>query len=124
MGHCKIRRIRIVTENFIVVETAEQAVDLLAELHERATGALSKALKRYLKDRVEPDADQRALFRYPELRLNYQCQGEVPLTTRQGPVAGQLQRDRDPPGRFPQILARTTRAVDERFHDYRGSRRQ
>ena len=51
------------TEAFIVVQTAEQAVDRLAALHERATTALSQALKRYLKDRVEPDAEQRALFR-------------------------------------------------------------
>ena len=72
----------IVTEAFIVVQTAEQAVDRLAELHERATTALNQALKRYLKDRVEPDAAQRAQFRYPELRLTYHCQGEVPQTTR------------------------------------------
>lgn len=50
----------IVTEAFIVVQTAEQAVDRLAALHERATTSLSQALKRYLKDRVEPDAEQRA----------------------------------------------------------------
>lgn len=70
------------TQAFVVVETAEQAVERLAELHERATSALSQALKRYLKDRVEPDAEQRALFRYPELRLTYAYQGDVPLTTR------------------------------------------
>lgn len=70
------------TEAFIVVETAEHAVDRLAELHARATTALSQALKRYLKDRVEPDAAERLTFRYPELRLTYHCQGEVPLTTR------------------------------------------
>ena len=39
-----------------------------AALHERATGALNQALKQYLKDRVEPDAEQRALFRYPPPR--------------------------------------------------------
>ncbi len=70
------------TEAFIVVQSPEQAVDRLAELHERATTSLSQALKRYLKDRVEPDAEQRALFRYPELRLTYTYQGEVPTITR------------------------------------------
>ena len=70
------------TEAFVVVQTAEEAVDRLAALHERATGALNRALKQYLKDRVEPDAEQRALFRYPELRLTYHCHGEVPQTTR------------------------------------------
>src|SRR5471030_37343 len=83
MKVCKSEhRMRTVTEAFIAVETAEQAVDRLTELHDRATKALSQALKRYLKDRVEPDAAERALFRYPELRLVYECHGEVPLTTR------------------------------------------
>ena len=70
------------TEAFIVVSTAQEAVDRLAALHERATTALSQALKRYLKDRVEPSAQERALFRYPELRLTYRINGEVPTTTR------------------------------------------
>ena len=70
MKACKSEhRMLIVTEAFIVVQTAEQAVDRLALLHHRATTALNQALKRYLKDRVEPDAEQRAMFRYPELRL-------------------------------------------------------
>ena len=70
------------TEDFIVVATAEEAVDRLAALHERATKALSQALKRYLKDRLEPTAEERAQFRYPELRLTYRINGEVPTTTR------------------------------------------
>lgn len=82
MQHCTSDRIFTVTHAFVVVETAEQAVQQLAELHERATGALSQALKRYLKERIEPDAEQRALFRYPELRLTYTSNGEVPTTTR------------------------------------------
>jgi AMP nucleosidase len=69
-------------EAFVVVETAEQAVDRLAALHEKSTAALSQALKRYLKDRTEPNAEERALFRYPELRLTYEYHGEVPATTR------------------------------------------
>ena len=70
------------SQAFEVVDTAEQAVDRLAALHEQATGALSQALKRYLKDRTEPDAGERALFRYPALRLTYYCQGEAPVITR------------------------------------------
>lgn len=54
------------TQAFVVVDTAEQAVERLAELHERATSALSQALKRYLKDRVEPTAEERAQFSYPQ----------------------------------------------------------
>jgi AMP nucleosidase len=82
MKVCKSEhRMLIVTEAFIVVQTAEQAVDRLALLHNRATTALSQALKRYLKDRVEPDAEQRSMFRYPELRLTYHCQGRPPVPT-------------------------------------------
>ncbi|GAB3382225.1 hypothetical protein GCM10027514_22110 [Azotobacter armeniacus] len=70
---CKIERdkkteIPIVntdTEAFIVAATAEEAVDRLAALHQRATSALRQALKRYLTERVELDAAQRSLFRYP-----------------------------------------------------------
>ncbi|MFV3402988.1 MULTISPECIES: AMP nucleosidase [Pseudomonas] len=67
---------------FEVVATPEQAVDRLAALHEQATGALSQALKRYLKDRTEPDEQARTLFRYPALRLTYHSLGEVAATTR------------------------------------------
>jgi len=69
-------------DEFFVAQTAEEAVDQLAVLHERATGALNQALKRYLKDREVPDAQQREQFRYPLLRVTYLCQGEVPSTTR------------------------------------------
>ncbi|MBJ9977933.1 AMP nucleosidase [Pseudomonas sp. S75] len=71
-----------VSQAFVVVDTPEQAVDRLAALHEQATGALSQALKRYLKDRTEPDEAQRGQFRYPAIRLNYPSQGEVAATTR------------------------------------------
>ncbi|RJG12094.1 AMP nucleosidase [Pseudomonas cavernicola] len=70
------------TEAFVVAQTAEEAVDRLAALHERATSGLSHALKNYLKERIKPDASQHRLFRYPELRLTYLCQGEVPTTVR------------------------------------------
>ncbi|MWV15478.1 AMP nucleosidase [Pseudomonas sp. L-22-4S-12] len=67
---------------FVIVATAEEAVERLAALHRQATEALSQALKNYLKERTQPSASQRALFRYPELRLTYHCQGEVPSTVR------------------------------------------
>ena len=70
------------SDDFIVVHTPEEAVDRLAALHQEATGALSQALKRYLKERIRPDASEHCLFRYPELRLTYLCQGEVPTTVR------------------------------------------
>ncbi|AJE22644.1 AMP nucleosidase [Azotobacter chroococcum] len=70
------------SDAFIVAATAEEAVDRLAALHLRATSALRQALKRYLTERVEPDAAQRHLFRYPELRLTHLPQGQVPSTIR------------------------------------------
>ena len=68
--------------DFIVAATAEEAVDRLADLHRQATGALSVALKRYLKERSQPSEVERASFRYPELRLTYRCLGEVPSSVR------------------------------------------
>jgi AMP nucleosidase len=74
--------VSLCSDDFVVATTAEEAVDRLAALHQQATSALSQALKRYLKERVKPDAAQHCLFRYPELRLTYLCQGEVPTTVR------------------------------------------
>jgi AMP nucleosidase len=70
------------SEDFIVARSAEDAVDRLAVLHQQATSALSQALRHYLKERVKPDAAQRAQFRYPELRLIYPGQGEVATSVR------------------------------------------
>ena len=72
----------IAPHEFVVAATAEQAVERLTDLHRQAVDALSQALKHYLKDRTQPGEAQRALFHYPELRLTYQCQGEVSSTAR------------------------------------------
>lgn len=69
-------------DTFRIATSAEAAVDYLAELHERATTALNQALKRYVASRTEPSAAERNLFRYPQLRLTYECHGEVPASTR------------------------------------------
>ncbi len=63
------------------VKTAEEAVDLLKELYEQATSAIRDALDAYLKDRTIPTAEQRARFRYPELRVTYQP-ARLPATLR------------------------------------------
>ncbi|WP_437882751.1 AMP nucleosidase [Pseudomonas sp. LRF_L74] len=67
---------------FTIASTPEEAVDHLADLHRQSAGALSQALKRYLKSRTLPSESERAMFRYPELRLVYETQGEVPSSTR------------------------------------------
>jgi len=63
------------------VSSPEEAVDRLAALYQQATGALRQALKNYMHNRERPDVS-RCAFRYPELRLTYLCQGEVPSTVR------------------------------------------
>ncbi|UJJ30307.1 AMP nucleosidase [Halopseudomonas maritima] len=68
-------------DDFVKVDTPEAAVDRLAALHQQATSALRSALKQYLADRTHPGAD-RCAYRYPELRLTYHCQGEVPSSVR------------------------------------------
>jgi AMP nucleosidase len=70
------------SDDFVVANSAEEAVDRLAALHLQATRGLSAALKRYLSERIKPDAAEQSQFRYPELRLIYLCQGEVPTTVR------------------------------------------
>ncbi|HCL51565.1 UNVERIFIED_ORG: AMP nucleosidase [Pseudomonas parafulva] len=103
---------------FEVVDTPEQAVDRLAALHEQATGALSQALKRYLKDRTEPDAQQRDLFRYPALRLTYHSNGEVAATTRayaKVQVAGTYSVTITQPAAFRGYLLEQLRPL---MHDY------
>ena len=54
------------------VLTAEEAVDRLQELYEKATSAIRKALDAYLTDHTIPTPEQRARFRYPELRVTYE----------------------------------------------------
>src|SRR5690606_33817493 len=78
-GRCAVKAC---SDDFIVAYTPEEAVDRLAALYQEATAALGQALKRYLKERIRPDASEHCLFRYPELRLTYLCQGEVPTTVR------------------------------------------
>lgn len=106
------------SQAFEVVTTPEQAVDRLAALHEQATGALSQALKRYLKDRTEPSEDERALYRYPALRLTYFSQGEVAATTRayaKVQVAGTYSVTVTQPAAFRGYLLEQLRPL---MHDY------
>lgn len=70
------------TEGFVVAHTPEEAVDRLQMLHADASTALRQALKRYVQDRIGPSEAERKRFFYPELRMTYVCQGEVPTTVR------------------------------------------
>ncbi|WP_137177478.1 AMP nucleosidase [Roseomonas sp. AR75] len=64
-------------------ETPEAAVDALAALHGAATAALRAALERVLSGGPPPTPEERAAFRYPELRLTYAPgTGERPAVRR------------------------------------------
>ncbi len=69
----------MVTGNLL---TPEQAVDRLEALHSEASGALRAALERFIADRTPPSLEERARFRYPELRLIYEPTGPNPSIKR------------------------------------------
>ena len=69
-----------------------EAVSQLSALHASATSNLKAALDAYLKNRTVPSAEQRASWRYPELRVTYEANGLQPSIARayakfQGPGA-------------------------------------
>ena len=60
----------------------EEAVDRLEALHASASNALRDALERYLATGLAPAPEERARFRYPELRLDYKPTGPLPAIKR------------------------------------------
>jgi AMP nucleosidase len=54
-----------------VIKTPAEAVDRLEHLHTRAVAALIEAVRRFAERGTPPTAEERALFRYPELRVTY-----------------------------------------------------
>jgi AMP nucleosidase len=63
-------------------KTPAEAVDELERLHEKAVSSLIQAIKRYAETGAQPSAEERASFRYPELRVTYQAGGRVPKLAR------------------------------------------
>lgn len=62
--------------------TPDQAVDRLELLHAEASGALREALARFTRTGIVPTAEERAAFRYPELRVDWHPSGTVRFTRR------------------------------------------
>lgn len=62
--------------------TPEEAVDRLETIHAEACEALRAALKRYAETGVPPTEEERASFRYPELRVTWEPQGKLHFTRR------------------------------------------
>jgi AMP nucleosidase len=57
-------------------------VDRLEALHAAAVASVRAALTRFVKDGVPPTADERAQFRYPELRVTWHPTGPAPMPRR------------------------------------------
>src|SRR6185503_2409200 len=62
--------------------TPDQAVDRLEHLHAAACDALREALARFTRSGEVPSPQQRALFRYPELRVDWRPSGTIRFTRR------------------------------------------
>src|SRR5512144_359689 len=52
-------------------KTPAEAVDRLEQLYAHAVTALIEAVRRFAEKGTPPSAEERALFRYPELRVTY-----------------------------------------------------
>ncbi len=63
-------------------KTPEEAVARLEALHERAVTSLIEAVRRFAEKGTPPTAEERALFRYPELRITYLPAGPAPRVAR------------------------------------------
>lgn len=63
-------------------KTPIEAVDLLESLYARAVNALTQSISRYAETGVPPTPDERALFRYPELRVTYLNSARAPKLAR------------------------------------------
>lgn len=62
--------------------TPAEAVDRLEFLHDRAVKALIRSIRQYAEKGTPPTADERALFRYPELRVTYLSAAPAPRLAR------------------------------------------
>ncbi len=63
-------------------KTPAEAVDRLEALHGRAVTALIEAVRRFAEKGTPPTDQERALFRYPELRVTYLPSGPTPRLAR------------------------------------------
>lgn len=64
------------------VKTPKAAVDLLEKMHKEAVSALIASVQRFADESVPPSAEERAKFRYPELRVTYAPGGPAPKLAR------------------------------------------
>jgi AMP nucleosidase len=62
--------------------TPTEAVDRLERLHSQAVTALIESMRRFGAKGPPPTAEERSLFRYPELRVTYHADGPAPRLAR------------------------------------------
>jgi len=62
--------------------TPVEAVDLLVQRYDEAVSALRGGVERFLRTGEPPTAEERARFRYPELRVVYHPDGAPPVNPR------------------------------------------
>jgi AMP nucleosidase len=67
---------------FAMASSAEDAVDRLQQTYEASISAIRRALDAYLDGRTAPTPEQRARFRYPELRVSYEPEKLQPSSRR------------------------------------------
>ncbi len=63
-------------------KTPAEAVDRLTDMHARAVTALIEAVKRFAENGTPPSLEERARFRYPELRVTYLSGAPTPRLAR------------------------------------------
>ncbi len=63
-------------------KTPAEAVDLLEKLYDRAVTALIESVRRFAENGTPPTDEERALFRYPELRVTYLPGAPTPRLAR------------------------------------------
>ena len=98
--------------------TPDQAVDRLEALHATATGALRRALERFVTRRVPPSPAARRKFRYPELRRSGSPRGRCPSPVapgRSSRSAGRYATTVTQPGFFRHYLLEQLRPLVEEF---------
>jgi AMP nucleosidase len=62
--------------------SAEKAADALERLHGQSVAALAAAVRRYVEGGAPPTFEERAAFRYPELRITYAPDAPPPRLAR------------------------------------------
>jgi AMP nucleosidase len=62
--------------------TPQEAIDRLEDIHAASVKALRDSLAHFVKTRTPPTPEERARFRYPEIRVTYSPDGPPPVSER------------------------------------------